>query len=102
MSIELTVVDNAGELEKYISELDEVVLAKLIDVAKELDLSCLKFINLEGDTVFNEIQAEEICKEVDKLRGSAGIERYILNLIKEAADEARLNVDSYIKFKYMD
>jgi hypothetical protein len=67
MSIELTIVDDSGDIKRYISELDEELINKLVNTAKELDLSCLKFISLDGDTVFNEVQAEEIYKEVDKL-----------------------------------
>ena len=102
MGVEVTIVDDSGYIKRYITELDEDLISKMVDTAKELDLSCLKFISLDGNTVFNEVQAEEIYKEVDKLIGTAGVDRYLLGLIKDAADDVRLGLDFYLKFKPLD
>jgi len=92
----ILVVDEWGQHVVIFGKYEIKEIEDLIMTAKKHNMSCLSFIDVSGDTYFNELQCEDIKKELEILRTNKALDKNLLNALLRAADTA-LKSQSYIK-----
>jgi hypothetical protein len=99
MAILLKIIDEEGALIRAIGTIEDFELSAFIKQAKHHNMKCLSFVTIAGDTIFNEAQVHEIKKEVEELGKVDGINKKIIQLLREGIKAALEDVHQYLKFE---
>jgi hypothetical protein len=99
MAIALRIIDENGEVQKYVGLIEEEDLLYLTKMAEEKDLKCLPFVDYVGDTIFNAKQLEQVEKEIEILRQSGDIAEKILSPIERGVEEVGKNDLLFLRFE---
>lgn len=99
MAILLKIIDEEGALIRAIGTIEDLELLAFVENAEKRDMKCLSFVTIAGDTIFNEAQVHEIKKEVEELDKIDGINKKIIQLLREGIKEALEDVHQYLKFE---
>ncbi|MEX0848959.1 MAG: hypothetical protein WD055_01925 [Candidatus Dependentiae bacterium] len=86
MSIVVSIIEEDGELVKEVGLLEDVEISKIAKSAKLLDLKCLPFLDPYSYTYYNELQANQILKEIPKLK-QYDIPSHVIDILEKGALE---------------
>lgn len=95
----LSIIDELGNYEKIIGNLNNESLSKLLFLAKKLNLKCITYISEESDTIFNQLQIREISKEIEILSKNNG-DNEILTALEKAIAFGLLEDYLYLKLEF--
>jgi hypothetical protein len=98
MAIVVIIVDEDGVVLKKMGLIEGGDLIKFLDQIKDLDFKVLPFIDLAGDTIFNEKQMVQVKKELGLLEQKKHIDKHIIQLLHAGVNEALSDVHQYLKF----
>jgi hypothetical protein len=99
MGIDLRVESESGEVQDEILD-DDNLTEKLLPDQDDSTSPCLRFVDRDGDTVFNQLQLPVLLKELEiRLRAVRSPELMshgtaLLNLLKSAQDQEH----TYLRF----
>lgn len=99
MGIDLRLESESGEVQDEILD-DKNLTEKLLPENDDLTSPCLRFVDRDGDTVFNQLQIPVLLLELEtRLRGARQPEvkthgTALVNLIKSAQDQDH----TYLRF----
>ncbi len=96
--IKLLVIDEFAEVEKVLGIVDKKDINNMISVAEQLDMKCLSFVDVIGDTYFNEDQASELRKEIEILQQYPQVSKKLLGIIEEGIKIIQRE-GAYLKFE---
>lgn len=99
--IRLAVVDEMGELEQVIGNLDKENLEAVIKASEQSKFKCLPYVDINDNTYFNEYQCLEILKEIEELNNK-NLDQATLKLISQGAKITTSDVYQYLKFSPVD
>lgn len=98
MAIQVRIVDEDGIVQTILGFIEWEDSLALVQIATQLNMKCLNFLDPAGDTIFNEKQIYQIKEEIKTLQDTKKINPEVLNLINKATDEALKDVHLYLKF----
>jgi len=99
MGIDLRVESESGEVQDEILD-DKNLTEKLLPEPDDVTSPCLRYVDRDGDTVFNQLQLPVLLQELEsRLRAARKPElknhgTALLNLLKSAQDQDR----TYVRF----
>ena len=93
--VTIKVIDEFGKYVTIFGQFKPYDVQQLIDLTEKNKMSCLAFIDLSGDTYFNELQCKDIKKEL-KIFNNYNLNKALLDTLFRAADTA-IKSESYIK-----
>jgi hypothetical protein len=99
MGIDLRVESESGEVQDEVLD-DNNLTEKLLPDQDDAASPCLRFVDRDGDTVFNQLQLPILLKELEvRLRAVRGPDvmshgTALLNLLKSAQDQEH----TYVRF----
>ena len=74
-------------------------LLQFIKYAEKLDLPCLQFIELTGDTFFSNMQMHQIRNELNELKKHSVANHNIVSIIEKGINEGLIEDFQYLTFK---
>lgn len=101
MAIRLITMNEFGEVLKECGSIDQASLQKIVSIAESEGMSCVSYIDTEGDTYFNEAQLQEAQKEINILSTYSDVSREVVELIQSAIRCAlEQGSFTYLKFEH--
>ncbi len=99
MAILVKIIDEENNTRSIIGQIDDLDLLEFIDVSEKLNFKCLSFLDVVGDTYFNEKQQLQIKNELSILENKQNVNKEILKLIKRGVSEGLSECFLYLKFE---
>lgn len=99
ISIEIVLEQEGGRVLDKLN-IDEKVIEEIQKVSGENKFKCLSFVDLYGDTIFNNAQSREIIEECDILKKKIKKKEILqaLDKIKNLAERCSKEIHTYLKF----
>ena len=99
MAARVCLLDENYAIKSIIGNVTDEAIFEIIDIAKVLNLNCLSFIYVAGDSYFNIKGACVIKKEVTLLRNYPGLnQKEALDIIEKGVEEVLKHSHYYLEF----
>lgn len=98
MAINILVVDEDGIILSKHGDIEAEDFWAMEKIALKKNMKMVPYIDVSGDTIFNEKQVPVLAEEINELRTYPQINQKVLDNIELAIQEARTTGCLYIKF----
>ena len=98
MAIRITRVNRDLDLVNYYEYISDEIVNLILDISKDAQLKCLKYLDKIDHTFFNSKQWPQLKKEIDILRNNQDIPDEIIMALYDCLEDVKNFPDQYFSF----